>query len=78
MKPEIEKAIRKAITRHLVVHVQTLGDTRDRIDILVEEAASEILKLVQPDINSVCECGERETGSVNSDYVHVKCGRRIV
>lgn len=57
MKTEIEKAIRKAINRHLVTHVQTPNDTRDRIDILVNEAATEILKLVvQPDvIKSVCD-----------------------
>lgn len=47
MKQEIEKEIRKAINRHLVVHVQVpKEDRRDRIDILVDEAATEILKLV--------------------------------
>jgi len=52
MKTKIEKEIRKAINRHLVTHVQTPNDTRDRIDILVDEAATEILKLVvQPDVS---------------------------
>jgi len=47
MKDKIEKEIRKAINRHLVVHVQVpKEDNRDRIDILVDEAATEILKLV--------------------------------
>lgn len=47
MKQEIEKEIRKAINRHLVVHVQVpKEDGRDRIDILVDEAATEILKLI--------------------------------
>ena len=40
----VESEIRKAITRHLVIHVQTPGDQRCRIDILVEEAAKNILK----------------------------------
>jgi len=45
MKKIIEAEIRKAITRHLVIHVQVpKEDGRDRIDILVEEAADEILK----------------------------------
>lgn len=34
--------IRKAIIRHLVQHVQVPGDTRDRIDILCEEAENNI------------------------------------
>lgn len=41
-KEHIEKAIRKAVIRHLVQHVQVPGDDRDRIDILVDEAALEI------------------------------------
>lgn len=45
MKAEIEKIIRKAITRHLVQHVQMPNDTRDRIDILLDEASTEILNL---------------------------------
>lgn len=47
MKELIEKEIMKAITRHLVVHVQVLPDMRDRIDILKEEAAIAILKLFE-------------------------------
>lgn len=47
MQLEIEKIIRKAINRHLVVHVQTPNDTRDRIDILLDEATTEILKLIE-------------------------------
>lgn len=39
---EIEVLIKKAITRHLVRHVQVPGDNRCRIDILAEEAAKEI------------------------------------
>lgn len=47
MQEQIEKAIKKAITDHLVTHVQVeKGDRRDRIDILAEEAAKEILKLL--------------------------------
>ncbi len=47
MKQEIENEIRKAINRHLVVHVQvSKEDKRDRIDILVDEAATKILKLL--------------------------------
>lgn len=42
MNPKIQYSIRKAINRHLVQHVSTNSDTRDRIDILVEEAATEI------------------------------------
>ncbi len=44
MKQQIEQEIRKAITRHLVQHVQVpKEENRDRIDILVEEAAIAIL-----------------------------------
>jgi len=50
MKEQIEQEIRKAITRHLVKHVQVLPDTRDRIDILLDEASTEILKLISNDI----------------------------
>jgi hypothetical protein len=47
MKEEIEKEIRKAINRHLVLHVPTKeGDTRCRITILVEEASAEIIKII--------------------------------
>ena len=46
MKTQIEIEIRRAITRHLVQHVQTNGDTRDRIDILVDEASVEIIKII--------------------------------
>lgn len=47
MKREIEKHIKLAITRHLVQHVQVpKEDARDRIDILADEAATAILKLV--------------------------------
>ena len=43
---EIQNEIRKAINRHLVMHVQVAGDDRrDRIEILTEEAAIEIIKL---------------------------------
>lgn len=44
MKERISAEIRKAITRHLVSHVQTKDD-RDRIDILCDEASNEILIL---------------------------------
>ena len=44
MKEQIEIEIRRAINRHLVQHVQMNGDTRDRIDILVDEASVEIIK----------------------------------
>lgn len=46
MKKEIEAQIRGAINRHLVVHVRVPNDKRDRIDILVDESSSEILKLI--------------------------------
>ncbi len=45
MKDKIEKEIRKAINRHLVIHVKLVDDTRDRIDILVDEASNEIIKI---------------------------------
>lgn len=47
MKDQIEKEIRKAITRHLVQHVQLVNDDRCRITILVEEASTAILKLIE-------------------------------
>ncbi len=59
MKEEIEKAIRKAINRHLVTHIQTPGDTRCRIDILVEEAAVDILKHIEKENNNTEELHEK-------------------
>ena len=46
-KEQIEKAIKQALNRHLVQHVQT-KDERCRVDIMADEAATEILALSQP------------------------------
>lgn len=52
MQKLIENAIRKSLNRHLVQHVNVLPDKRCRVDIMVEEATNEILKLVvQPDVS---------------------------
>lgn len=47
MKTKIEIEIRRAINRHLVQHVQVINDTRDRIDILVDEASEQIMKIIE-------------------------------
>jgi hypothetical protein len=48
MQEQIEIEIRKAISRHLVLHVDVpKDDRRDRIVILAEEAAIEIMKIVE-------------------------------
>lgn len=46
MQKLLENAIRKSLNRHLVQHVNVLPDKRCRVDIMVEEATNEILKLV--------------------------------
>jgi hypothetical protein len=46
MKERIENEIRKAVNRHLIKHVPVLPDKRCRVEIMIEEATKEILKLV--------------------------------
>ncbi len=47
-KKQIELEIRKAINRHLVNHVDVpKGDNRCRIDILCEEAATNIINNIE-------------------------------
>lgn len=43
---DIIKEIKRAINRHLVSHVQVGKDKRDRIDILTEEAAFNIIRIL--------------------------------
>jgi len=47
LRVEIQKEIKKAITRHLVQHV-IVNDTRDLIDILCEEACDNIFLKLGP------------------------------
>lgn len=74
MKSEIEKAIRKALNRHLVQHVQVLSDTRCRIDILTEEATNEILGLVAPSHikNSFCICPTCKSIEIETSFCNDK------
>lgn len=47
MKQNISNSIRSAITRHLITHVKLpKGEGRCRLDILVDEASDEIIKLL--------------------------------
>lgn len=46
MEKQIESAIRAAYNKYLVRHVPIKNDTRCRTEIMFEEAASEIMKLI--------------------------------
>lgn len=47
MEKEIELAIRRAYNKYLVRHVPIKDDTRCRTEIMFEEAARDIMKIIE-------------------------------
>lgn len=51
-KKKIERIIRSYITKHLVLHTPTPNDNRDRLDIMLDECATELYNEFKKELES--------------------------
>ncbi len=60
MQKEIEQEIRKAYNKYLVRHIPIKNDDRCRTEIMFEEAANEIMKIIDENNGRVAKLAETQ------------------